>query len=96
MHKKIHPLLKQKQIYPLKRKRCQKISKYKCRLVIDGTNAKIGADAKAEEKSYFELPKDFPDNICIGYHGGTFARLKRNIYGSKLTPRLQCKCLHQL
>ena len=45
-------------------------------------------NAKAEEETYVVFPKDFPDDICHGYRGGTYAKLKRNLYGSKSVPKL--------
>ena len=33
-------------------------------------------NAKAEEETYVVFPKDFPDDICQGYRGGTYAKLK--------------------
>ena len=34
---------------------------------------------KAEEETYVVFPKNFPDDICHGYRGGTYAKLKRNL-----------------
>ena len=31
-----------------------------------------------------------------GYKGGTIARLKRNLYGSKSAPKLWYKCLYEV
>ena len=44
--------------------------------------------AKAEEETYVRFPKSFPEGLFHGYKGGTIARLKRNLYGSKLAPKL--------
>ena len=120
----------------LKRKRDQhhEISKYKARLVMDGSRAQIGVDvfdthapvidystvrllislafgnkwemfhwdisvaftnAKAEEETYVRFPKSFPEDLFAGYKGGTIARLKRNVYGSKSAPKLWYNCLYQ-
>ena len=120
----------------LKRKRDQhrEITKYKARLVMDGSRAKVGVDvfdtyapvidystvrllislafgnkwemfhwdisvaftnAKAEEETYVRFPKSFPEDLFPGYTGGTIARLKRNLYGSKSAPKLWYNCLYQ-
>ena len=52
-------------------------------------------NAKAEEETYVVFQKDFPDDICHGYQGGTYAKLRRNIYGSKSARKLLYKCLYQ-
>jgi hypothetical protein len=119
----------------LKRKRDQhkEITKYKARLVMDGSRAKVGEDvfdtyapvidystvrllislafgnnwtmfhwdisvaftnAKAEEETYVKFPQSFPADLFPGYKGGTIARLKRNLYGSKSAPKLWYKCLY--
>ena len=41
------------------------------------------------------FPKEFPDDICHGYRGGTHEKLKRNLHGSKSAPKLLYKCLYQ-
>ena len=120
----------------LKRKRNQfrEISKYKCRLVMDGSRQKVGIDvfdtfapvidystvrllistafgngwemyhwdisvaftnADSHEPTYVRFPKNFPDDICPGYTGGTLARLTKNLYGSKSAPKWWYKCLYQ-
>jgi hypothetical protein len=127
------PIEKQKKIFNLlillKRKRDQhhEITKYKARLVMDGSRAQIGVDvfdtyapvidystvrllislafgnnwemfhwdisvaftnAKSEEETYVRFPKSFPSDLFPGFKGGTIARLKRNLYGSKSAPKL--------
>ena len=52
-------------------------------------------NAKAEGETYVVFTKDFPDDICHGYRGGTYAKLKSNLYGSKSAPKLWYKCLYQ-
>ena len=52
-------------------------------------------NAKAEEETYVRFPKSFPDNLFPGYKGGTIARLKRNLYGSKSAPKLWYNCLYE-
>jgi hypothetical protein len=134
------PIEKQKKIFNLlillKRKRDQhhEITKYKARLVMDGSRAQIGVDvfdtyapvidystvrllislafgnnwemfhwdisvaftnAKSEEETYVRFPKSFPSDLFPGYKGGTIARLKRNLYGSKSAPKLWYNCLYQ-
>jgi hypothetical protein len=134
------PIEKQNKIFNLlillKRKRDQhhEISKYKARLVMDGSRAQIGIDvfdtyapvidystvrllislafgnnwemfhwdisvaftnAKAEEETYVRFPKSFPSDLFPGFKGGTIARLKRNLYGSKSAPKLWYNCLYQ-
>ena len=53
-------------------------------------------NAKAEEETYVRLPQSFPECLFHGYKGGTIARLKRNLYGSKSAPKLWYKCLHEV
>ena len=53
-------------------------------------------NAKAEEETYVRFPKSFPEGLFHGYKGGTIARLKRNLYGSKSAPKLWYKCLHEV
>ena len=134
------PAAKQGKIFNLlillkrKRDKHQEITKYKARLVMDGSRAQIGVDvfdtyapvidystvrllislafgnnwemfhwdisvaftnAKAEEETYVRFPKSFPDNLFPGYKGGTIARLKRNLYGSKSAPKLWYNCLYE-
>ena len=134
------PLEKQNKIFNLlillKRKRDQhhEITKYKARLVMDGSRAQIGVDvfdtyapvidystvrllislsfgnkwemfhwdisvaftnAKAEEETYVRFPDSFPADLFPGFKGGTIARLKRNLYGSKSAPKLWYNCLYQ-
>ena len=52
-------------------------------------------NAKAEEETYVRFPKSFPEDLFAGYKGGTIARLKRNLYGSKSAPKLWYNCLYQ-
>jgi hypothetical protein len=51
--------------------------------------------AKAEEETYVRFPKSFPSDMFPGIKGGTIARLKRNLYGSKSAPKLWYNCLYQ-
>jgi hypothetical protein len=51
--------------------------------------------AKSEEETYVRFPKSFPSDLFPGYKGGTIARLKRNLYGSKSAPKLWYNCLYQ-
>jgi len=51
-------------------------------------------NAKAEE-TYVRFPKSFPSDMLPGIKGGTIARLKRNLYGSKSAPKLWYNCLYQ-
>jgi hypothetical protein len=53
-------------------------------------------NAKAEEETYVQFPKHFPEGLFHGYKEGTIARLKRNLYGSKSAPKLWYKCLHEV
>lgn len=112
----------------LKRKRnqFQEITKYKCRLVMDGSRQVVGVDvfdtlapvidystarllvstafgngwemfhwdisvaftnADAHEPTYVRFPPNFPADICPGFAGGTYARLTKNLYGSKTAPK---------
>jgi hypothetical protein len=134
------PIEKQNKIFNLlillkrKRDQHQEITKYKARLVMDGSRAQIGVDvfdtyapvidystvrllislsfgnnwemfhwdisvaftnAKAEEETYVRFPDSFPADLFQGYKGGTIARLKRNLYGSKSAPKLWYNCLYQ-
>jgi len=52
-------------------------------------------NAKAEEETYVRFPKSFPSDMFPGIKGGTIARLKRNLYGSKSAPKLWYNCLYQ-
>ena len=52
-------------------------------------------NAKAEEETYVRFPSNFPAGLFSGYKGGTIARLKRNLYGSKSAPKLWYKCLRE-
>ena len=120
----------------LKRKRNQfhEISKYKCRLVMDGSRQVVGVDvfdtfapvidyssvrllistafgngwdmyhwdisvaftnADAHEQTFVRFPTNFPSDICPGFSGGTFARLAKNLYGSKSAPKWWYKCLYE-
>ncbi len=45
-------------------------------------------NAKSEEETYVRFPKSFPSYLFPGFKGGTVARLKRNLYGSKSAPKL--------
>ena len=117
-----------------KRNKLREISKYKCRLVMDGSRQRVGIDvfdtfspvidyttvrmlisiafgngwkmfhwdisvaftnADAHEPTYVMFPKNFPSDICPGYAGGVFARLAKNLYGSKTAPKLWYKCLSE-
>ena len=51
-------------------------------------------NGKAEEETYVKFPQSFPADLFPGYKGGTIARLKRNLYGSKSAPKLWYKCLY--
>ena len=53
-------------------------------------------NAKAEEETYVRFPKSFPEGLFPGYKGGTIARLRRNLYGSKSAPKLWYKCLYEV
>ena len=53
-------------------------------------------NAKAEEETYVRFPKNFPDDLFPGFKGGTVARLKRNLYGSKSAPKLRYDFLYQV
>ena len=52
-------------------------------------------NVKAEEEAYVVFPKDFPSDICRGYRGDTYVKLKRNLYDSKSAPKLWYKCLYR-
>ena len=52
-------------------------------------------NAKSEEETYVRFPKSFPSDLFPGYKGGTIARLKRNLYGSKSAPKLWYRCLYR-
>jgi hypothetical protein len=52
-------------------------------------------NAKAEEERYVKFPKSFPEDLFPGFTGGTIARLKRKLYGSKSAPKLWSNCLYQ-
>ncbi len=51
-------------------------------------------NAKAEEETSVKFPQSFPADLFPGYKGGTIAKLKRNLYGSKSAPKLWYKCLY--
>ena len=53
-------------------------------------------NAKAEEETYVRFSKSFPEGLFPGYKGGTIARLKRNLHGSKSAPKLWYKCLYEV
>jgi hypothetical protein len=42
-------------------------------------------NADSHEPTYVRFPKNFPDDICPGYTGGTLVRLTKNLYGIKST-----------
>ena len=52
-------------------------------------------NAKAEEETHVRFLKSFPGDLFASYKGGTIARLKRNLYGSKSAPKLWYNCLYQ-
>jgi hypothetical protein len=49
-------------------------------------------NADSHEPTHVRFPKNFPDDICPEYSGGTLARLT---YGSKSAPSWWYKCLYQ-
>ena len=61
---------------------------FQCYISVGLTNA------KAEEETYVRFPDSFPADLFPGYKGGTIARLKQNLYGSKSAPKLWYNCLY--
>ena len=128
-HRKIYKLMI---LLKRKRNKFRVISKYKCRLVMDGSRQEVGIDvfktfsqvidyttvrllisiafgngwkmfhwdisvaftnADSHEPTYVQFPDNFPIDICPGYAGKVYARLAKNLYGSKTAPKWWYKCL---
>ena len=49
-----------------------------------------------KKRLLFSFLKKIPEYLLQGFKGGTVARLKRNLYGSKSAPKLWYDCLYQV
>ena len=52
-------------------------------------------NADCHEPTYVKFPPNFPNDVCPGYTGGSYARLSKNLYRSKTVPKWWYKCLYQ-